>query len=85
MKKLHKGFKNNGSTVESKEGERRPLCSNKAIVRSPSLEFRSNSPLVTEKMQLDYLASLIVDIFLEQKRNANKQQKTGSDLLQGID
>jgi hypothetical protein len=39
MSKLHKGSKNIGANVESKEGERGPLCSNKANVRSPSLVY----------------------------------------------
>ena len=51
MNKLHKGPKNIGSNVESKEGERGPLCSNKANVRSPSLEFNNNTPLDYEDQQ----------------------------------
>ena len=39
MSELDKGSKNNGLNVESKEGERGPLSSNKAIVRSPSLHY----------------------------------------------
>ncbi len=69
--------------LESKKGERRCLSSNDAGNRSPFLEFKSNSPFVTEEMQLDYLASLIVAIFLGQKRHG-KHTKEGSDLLPGI-
>ena len=72
------------ANVESKEGERQLLSCNKANGRSPFLEFISNSPLVTEEMQLDYLASILVAIFLEQKRNGTKQQKESSDILPGF-
>ena len=39
MSELDKGLKNVGKKVESKEGDRGPLSSNKANVRSPSLEY----------------------------------------------
>ena len=39
MSELDKGFNSIGLKVEPKEGERRPLSSNKANVRSPSLEY----------------------------------------------
>ena len=39
MNELHKGSENIVSIVEFKEGERGPLCSNKANVRSSSLEY----------------------------------------------
>lgn len=84
MSKRHKGSDNIGIYVETKEGERGPLCRNKANVRSPSLGFNSNSGLVTEKMKLDYLASILVKIFLEQKRN-ERQQKESGDILPRID
>jgi len=57
-----------GIQVESKEGERGPLSCNKANVRSPSLEFTKASLFVSEKNQLDYLASILVDSFLELKK-----------------
>lgn len=40
MEELHKGINIIGEIVESKEGERGPLCSNKANVRSPFLEYK---------------------------------------------
>lgn len=39
MEELHKGSNIIGENVESKEGERGPLCSNKANVRSPFLDY----------------------------------------------
>lgn len=67
MEPQDKGLKHIGNDVESKEGERKPLSCNKANVRSPSLDFNPNSAFMTEKMQLDYLAEILVDIFLEQR------------------
>ncbi|WP_161499209.1 hypothetical protein [Flavipsychrobacter stenotrophus] len=86
MSELHKGLSGIGAKVEPKEGERlqKPLCSNKANVRSPSLDFISNSPLVTEDMQIDYLAKLLVDIFMELKCNGKPIPKKGCDILPGI-
>ena len=43
MDELDKGLKNNDNYVEFKEGERGPLSSNKAIVRSPSLHYKYTS------------------------------------------
>jgi len=71
MKKLGNNS-NTGALVEPKEGERGLLPSSITSVRSPSLGFISNSPLVSEEMQLDYLASILVAIYLEQKQNGNK-------------
>ena len=79
MKKLYKGSKNNGKNVETNEGERGLLYSNKAIVRSPSLAFNPNKEYVSEDIALDYLASILVEIYLYNK-DANIKQK-GSDLL----
>ena len=64
MSKQHKGSSNIGATVESKEGERGPLCCNKANVRSPSLGFNSNTGFVSEDDALDYLAGILVEIHL---------------------
>lgn len=71
--------------VESKEGERQLLSCNKANVRSSSLDFNSNAPLVTEKMQLDHLAKILIAIFLEQKRHERRKQKEGGDILPCLD
>ena len=43
MNELDKGSKNIVLYVESKEGERGPLSSNKANVRSPSLHYEFTS------------------------------------------
>ena len=79
MSKLHKGSKNIGATVETKAGKRRPLCSNKTDVRFPALGFNSNNEYVSEDIALDYLASVLVEIFLHTYYASNEQK--GSDLL----
>jgi hypothetical protein len=81
MAKRHKGS-NSGLHVETKEGERGPLCRNKAVVRSPSLSF--NRDLVSEKILLDRLAGILVDMFLERKRHERKQ-KESSHILPCLD
>jgi hypothetical protein len=45
MSEQHKGSKHIGKKVEFKDGERGPLCCNKANVRSPSLHYEfASSP-----------------------------------------
>ena len=51
MNALYRGLKIIGSYVESKEGERGLLYSNKANERSPSLEFNDDIPLGYEDEQ----------------------------------
>ena len=84
MELQDKGLNNIGKKVESKEGEREPLSCHRANVRSPSLEFNNNAPLISEKIQLDFLAKMLVDIFLERKRYERRQQKESGDLLPRI-
>lgn len=79
---LDKGSRNIGATVESKSGERWPLSSNKADVRSPDLVFNPNSEFVSEDVAIDYLASILVEIVLHIQNVEHKQK--GGDLLPGI-
>lgn len=67
--------------VESKEGQRNLLRSSRSDTRCPSLDFNPNSELVTEDMALEYLAEILVDIYLAEIEH---EQKSG-DLLPGID
>jgi hypothetical protein len=63
MVEQHKGSKNIDSTVESKEGERGPLCCNKANVRSPSLgvdEFKTEETLLNSS---NIINRKTIDIF----------------------
>ena len=86
MSELHKGSENNEINVEFKEGERGPLCSNKAIVRSPSLEFSSNN-FESEDATLEYLASILVQAYFDHKeheRIKSSNKKEGSNLLSSI-
>lgn len=64
MNTLDKGLNNIGVIVESKEGERGPLSSNKANVRSPSLGFNPNDASTSEDTALAYLADILVEIYL---------------------
>jgi hypothetical protein len=83
IKKLHKGNEITSISVEPKEGERTLLCSNKGDQRSPFLGFNPNNPLVSKEMAMDYLAEILVEIFLDQERKKYAKQ-TRSDLLPGI-
>ena len=71
MSKLYKGSKHIGTKVESEEGGRGPLYSNKANVRSPSLGFNTNTGFVSEDDALDYLASILVEIQLWNAEHGN--------------
>lgn len=78
-----KSYKHLHTSVESKEGERRLLSSNKANARSPSLDINPNSNYISDEVALDYLAELLVEVYVEYYRNGNRQKK-GSDILSGI-
>lgn len=67
MDPLCKGSKTVESNIDSKEGGRGPLHSNKVDRRSPSLDFSSNNPLLSDEMLIDHLASILVEAFIEQK------------------
>ena len=62
MSKLHKSPKNIGENVESKEGERGLLCSNKANERSPSLNFSDND-LTEEQRNLAGVFSILFETY----------------------
>lgn len=84
MKKLHKNNNAAAIKVECNEGERTLLCSNKGSIRSPSLDYLdTSSENVTEDMILDYLASIISDMYLKELYGSAKQ-KEGGDILPGI-
>lgn len=72
MKKLHKRQVLATKGLESKEGERRRLCSNNVNTRSPSLGFNSNDSTVSVDMALDHLAEILVEIYLHEQSNGNK-------------
>ena len=71
--------------VEPNEGERTLLSSNISDQRSPFLGFLdTSSKHVTEDMVLDYLASIIADIYLDQMYGNTTNKESGS-LLPGLD
>src|SRR6185295_7449342 len=84
MKKQHRRSVSENNFV-SGEGQRDLLCCNKKSLRCPSLDFNSNSPLVSEDMAIDYLAGLIVDAYLYEKYHArNNTKENSSDILPGL-
>jgi hypothetical protein len=64
---LHK--RSPSEKIDSNEGQRELLCSNKMMDRCPSLDFNSNCTLKTKKELLNQFASIIVELFLEQINN----------------
>lgn len=54
----------NDDTFVPKEGQRDLACSNKESFRCPSLGINSKQ---SEEALLDYLASILVEAFLERK------------------
>jgi hypothetical protein len=82
MSKLHKSLKR--KHLVPKEEQPELLCSNKMSKGGSSLGFKSNSPLVTEEMLIDYLAKLLVEMFLASRGFKEYDEECG-DLLSGID
>ena len=74
MKKLHRR-KNLTNQIESKEGQRNFLCSNKGDGRCPSLGLNSNNELVTDDMLLDFYASLLVRASMNKIRNERAKKQ----------
>lgn len=66
MKSLHE-HNISSSHIEPKEEQRKCLCSNNTGCRCSSLDF--NSDYISEDIALDYLASIIVEIFLDMKND----------------
>ena len=50
--------------LEPKEGQRRLLSGDKVLNRCPSLDFNPNHESVSDEIALDYLASILAEIFL---------------------
>lgn len=73
MSKLDKRKKNPNNEIESKEEQRNLLSSNNGVHRCSSLGFNPNSDLISEEVALDYLAGILVRIFLSQQKNENKK------------
>lgn len=62
----------NGNNFVPIEGQRDLLCGNIKSLHCPSFGF-SNFNDVSKDVALDYLASLLVEAFLDQKENECKQ------------
>ena len=61
----HISNKTANDKLGSKEGQRKLLCRNKAVDRCPFLEFDPNAPDVPDEVALEYLADIVVAIFLD--------------------
>ncbi len=72
----------NNSLVEPNTGVRGPLSSNKAKSRTPVLDFNPKNKYVTNEVAIDYLASLLVKVYIHMQKNAAKQK--GSDLRESV-
>ena len=84
MTTLHKST-NTPSSSELNEEERTLLCSNKGGLRSSSLDFLdTSSEHVSEEEILDYLASILAEVYWYQVHGITSD-KTGSTLLPGLD
>lgn len=83
MKSQDNSAKHIGNNVEPKEGERVLLSCNTADVRSPSLDFTNS--FESKDAELDYLAQILVQAYLDYKSNEYRYSKAGRDLLPGFD
>lgn len=86
MDTLGKSQKNTSPNLVPKAGQRKRLLpSSKVGIRCPALGFYPNSDLITDEMLVDYLASILANIFLAQQTYEHKQQQTGSHILPRFD
>ena len=68
MKKLGKSYKNAESRIDSEEEQRGLLPSSKVSVRCSSLDvIRHKNEFASEEAAIEYLADILVDIFLSKK------------------
>jgi hypothetical protein len=72
MGELHNGPEN-GHIFVPEEGQGGSLCSNKEPFPCPSLGVNNSS--IPEDTSLDYLAGVLVDAFLDKKRNEIKSKQ----------
>jgi hypothetical protein len=82
MNTLHKSI-NNNDNLAPEEGQRVLLCNSKMSFRCPSLDI-NNSSNMSEDVALDYLASILVEAFLDKKEYERQQlhkSKASDNLL----
>lgn len=70
MSRQHKRLISDTQFIIPKEGQRDLLCCNKKSFRCPSLCVSTNS---SEDASLDYLASILVEAFLDKKEYERNQ------------
>jgi hypothetical protein len=74
---LRKSSTTNSNPLVSKEEQHGLLRSCKVAGSCSSLDFNPNAPLVSEEMAMDYLAEILVAIFIESKRNEYRKKECG--------
>ena len=75
---IHTGEK----SLKPKEGAWERLSGDTARTHAPSLVFNPNSQYISEDAAIDYLAQILVEIYLDEQNDAAKKS---SDLLSGLD
>lgn len=81
IQKLHKN-PSISNKIEPIKGEREVLCSNETNGRSPFLDCNTKSGNQSEDMQLEYLAELLVDIYMSEIYEWEQQES--SNLCPGV-
>ena len=84
MYKLHNKDVNSTECINPEGGLQTSLCSNEVLSCSTPLGLIKSS-VISEEALLDYLADILVEAFLDHKKNHAKSNKTGSDILPSID
>lgn len=83
MQRPDRHIKSTGvNSLESKKGERMCLSGDSTGTRSPFLDFNPNNEFVSADATLDYLAEILVEIYLNQYNDSAKEE--GSNLLPGV-
>lgn len=79
----HNGLSDQNIASSSEGGQRIPLCCNNWSARCPPFDIKNS--FVSEQDALRYLADILVESFLEYKRNETKQKSDSllPDSLQG--
>jgi hypothetical protein len=83
MKELH-NIDENSTQLKPEGGLQASLCSNEVLSCSSPLGF-INTSFISEDEAIDYLAEILVESYLDdKKRYANTNPKKSSDLLPSI-
>jgi hypothetical protein len=84
MKKLDRDNKTAEMNIPKQGGSCMSLSSNKGRTHPPFLGVLLDNKTETENKMIEYLAEILIDIFLTSE-NFNGKPKTSSNILQGVD